>query len=87
MSRVPNIIDVVTLDAASPSPPCIVCSEPILWGRRDRLTCSSACRQRRSRVQRGVRHGWGGPTDRRVRRQRARAKEAVIGHRRPRGAP
>ncbi len=65
---------------------CVVCGEPIRWGRRDRLTCSSACRQRRSRAGRGVEHGWGGPADRQARRTRARAKEAVTGHRRARGA-
>jgi len=27
---------------------CVVCGEPIRWGRRDRVTCSPACRQRRS---------------------------------------
>jgi hypothetical protein len=37
---------------------CVVCGEPIRWGRRDRVTCSPACRQRRSRRQRGLRpHG------------------------------
>ncbi|MGC8635254.1 MAG: hypothetical protein ACP5VP_11470 [Candidatus Limnocylindrales bacterium] len=64
---------------------CLVCGEPIYWGRRDRLTCSSACRQRRSRAGRGVGHGWGGVTDRQARRARARAKEAVTGQQRPRG--
>ncbi len=61
---------------------CVVCGEPIRWGRRDRVTCSSACRQRRSRAGRGLVHGWGGPTDRQMRRRRAAAKEAVTGQRR-----
>lgn len=86
MSDVPNIIDVVTLDAAD-ARTCAICLEPICWGRRDRVTCSSACRQRRSRAARGGVHGWGGAADRRTRRRRARAKEAVTGPRAPRGAP
>lgn len=84
MSRVPNIIVVAMLDAAG-ARACAICGEPICWGRQDRVTCSSACRQRRSRAGRGVVHGWGGPTDRRTRRQRAQGILAVTGHRRARG--
>ena len=72
------------MNAAGPRV-CVVCGDPIRWGRRDRLTCSSACRQRRSRAGRGVVHGWGGPIDRQMRRARARVKEAVTGHQRPWG--
>ena len=84
MSHVPNIIHVVMLDAAD-ARVCVVCGEPTRWGRRDRVTCSSACRQRRSRQQRGVRHGWGGAADRQARRRRAQAREAVTGPRASRG--
>ena len=81
---------VVVTSSSSPSGRdarvCVVCGEPIRWGRRDRLTCSSACRQRRSRAKRGVGHGWGGATDRQARRQRARGKEAVTGQRLARSA-
>ena len=58
---------------------CIECGEPIRFGRADRLTCSTACRSRRSRRRRGVSHGWGGATDRAVRRSRSRGNVAVAG--------
>lgn len=65
---------------------CVVCGEPIRWGRRDRVTCSSACRQRRSRRARGVVHAWGGVRERLARRRPARVTEGVTGQRRTRGA-
>lgn len=58
---------------------CVVCGDPF-YGKVTRLTCSTACRQARSRRRRGQRHGWGGAVDRKLRRAASRAVGAVTGH-------
>ena len=73
------IMTTVMIMPTAPERSCIECGEPIRFGRADRLTCSTACRSRRSRRRRGVSHGWGGATDRAARRSGAAAVVAVAG--------
>lgn len=50
-----------------------------LVSRSDATYCSPRCRQAASRARRGLRHGWGGASDRRMRRSRAAIAVAVTG--------
>lgn len=56
------------------------CNEPLpSWVARNALYHSQACRKAASRARLGQRHGWGGTQERRDRRKRAAARDAVTG--------
>jgi hypothetical protein len=59
---------------------CEWCGAPLdPWRRKDARYHSPACRKAATRARLGVKHGWGGTQERRERRKRAAAREAVTG--------
>lgn len=59
---------------------CGRCDAPILDAYRStRRYCSGACRTAARRDRLGLGHGWGGPSDRKARQERAAAAGSVSG--------